>query len=228
MVFSCECLIVLLSIIQTIQKCKHNFPKNLIPYNQIPVRVFFSSFFLHVILSKRKYYFGKELFIDRADFVEQQVPKFFRFYPGNEVRLMGAYILKCESFEKDETGKVTTIYCTYDPETKSGSGCTRKVKGTIHWVNAKHAKLVECRLSENLIDEETAEEVEGQERATDGYKINPNSKQVLENCYVEDIDFDSNERYQFVRNGYFCLDSDSTEDKLVFNRTISLKETKKV
>lgn len=128
----------------------------------------------------------------------------------------------------DDNGKVTTIYCTYDPETKSGSGCTKKVKGTIYWVNANHSKQVECRLFENLIDEESAEEVEGQEHATEGYKINPNSKQVLDNCFVEDIDFDVNERYQFVLNGYFCLDSDSIKDKLVFNRTISLKETKKV
>ncbi|MBE7082892.1 MAG: glutamine--tRNA ligase/YqeY domain fusion protein [Clostridiales bacterium] len=177
---------------------------------------------------KRTYYFGKELLIDRADFSEFQIPKYFRFYPGNEVRLMGAYILKCESFEKDENGKVTTIYCTYDPETKSGSGCTKKVKGTIHWVNPKHAHKIECRLFENLIDEESAEEVEGQERATDGYKINPNSKIVLEDCYVEDIDFDFEERYQFVRNGYFCLDQDSRPEKLVFNRTITLKDTKKV
>ncbi len=177
---------------------------------------------------KRIYYFGKEVLIDRADFMEEQVPKYFRFYPGNEVRLMGAYILKCESFDKDKNGKVTTIYCTYDPETKSGSGSTKKVKGTIHWVNPNHAKKVECRLFENLIDEESASEVEGQEHATEGYKINPNSKQVLNNCYVEDIAFDENERYQFVRNGYFCLDTDSTQDKLVFNRTITLKETKKV
>ncbi|MBO7526883.1 MAG: glutamine--tRNA ligase/YqeY domain fusion protein [Clostridia bacterium] len=177
---------------------------------------------------KRKYYFGKEILIDRADFVEEQIPKYFRFYPSNEVRLMGAYILKCEDYEKDENGNVSTIYCTYDPETKSGSGSTKKVKGTIHWVNPNHAKCVECRLFENLIDEDSAEEVEGQERATNGFKINPNSKQVLSNCYVEDIDFDKDERYQFVRNGYFCLDKDSTKEKLVFNRTITLKETKKV
>lgn len=177
---------------------------------------------------KRKYFFGKEILIDRADFATEKLPKYFRFYPGNEVRLMGAYILKCESFDEDENGKVTTIYCTYDPETKSGSGSTKKVKGTIHWVNPKHAKCIECRLFENLIDEESAEEVEGQERAVEGFKINPNSKVILDNCYVEDIDFDFDERYQFVRNGYFCLDKDSTKDRLVFNRTITLKETKKV
>jgi len=177
---------------------------------------------------KRKYYFGKVSYIERSDFVKEQTPKFFRFYPGNEVRLMGAYILKCESFETDENGNVTTIYCTYDKDTKSGSGCTKKVKGTIHWVNPNHAKQVQCRIFENLIDEESEKEVEGQEHATDNYKINPNSKVVLNNCYVEDLDFNFEERYQFVRNGYFCLDTDSTDEKLVFNRTISLKETKKV
>lgn len=177
---------------------------------------------------KRTYYFAKELYIDRADFVTEQIPKFFRFYPGNEVRLMGAYILKCESYEKDQNGKVTTIYCTYDPDTKSGSGSTKKVKGTIHWINPNHAKLVECRIFENLIDEDSAEDVEGQERATKDFKINPNSKIVLPECYVEDINFDKEERYQFVRNGYFCLDKDSTNQKLVFNRTIALKETKKI
>ena len=177
---------------------------------------------------KRKYYFGKHVLIDRADFEKEQIPKYFRFYPGNEVRLMGAYILKCEGYDQNENGFVTKIYCTYDPETKSGSGSTKKVKGTIHWVNPNHAKIIECRLFENLIDEQSAEEIEGQERATEGFKINPNSKIVLDKCYVEDIDFDSEERYQFVRNGYFCLDKDSSPKKLVFNRTITLKETKKV
>lgn len=176
--------------------------------------------------SSHKHYFAKELLIERSDFMEEPAPKYFRLAPDKEVRLKGAYIVKCTGFEKDETGNVTTVYCEYDKETKSGSECTRKVKGTIHWVNPKHSKQVEARLFENLIAEESLEEVEGQERAVDGYNLNPNSKQVISNCFVEDLDFLPSERYQFIRNGYFCLDKDSTDSKLVFNRTITLKDTK--
>ena len=122
---------------------------------------------------------------------------------------------------------MTTVYCEYDKDTKSGSDCTKKVKGTIHWVNAKYNKPAEIRLFENLVEEESADAVEGQEHAVDDYKINPNSITVIKG-FVEDIDYDNEERYQFIRNGYFCLDKDSTDEKLVFNRTITLKETKKV
>lgn len=175
----------------------------------------------------RTYKFGKELYIEREDFIKEAMPKFFRMYPGAEVRLKGAYIVKCTGYDEDENGNVTTVYCEYDKDTKSGSNCTKKVKGTIHWVNAKYNKPAEIRLFENLVEEESAEAVEGQEHAVDDYKINPNSFKVI-NGYVEDIDYDSEERYQFIRNGYFCLDKDTTEEKLVFNRTITLKETKKV
>lgn len=179
--------------------------------------------------TKRKYYFGKESLIEREDFIEQPNPKFYRLYVGAEVRLKGAYIIKCTGFDKDENGNVTTVYAEYEEGTKSGSECTKKVKGTIHWINPKHAKQVEVRLFENLVDEDSQEEVEGQEHATDNFKINPNSKIILNNCYVEDdVKYNYDDRYQFIRNGYFCLDKDSQDNHLVFNRTITLKDTKKI
>ena len=178
---------------------------------------------------ERTYYFGKHLLIEKEDFIKEPNPKFYRFYVGAEVRLKGAYIVRCTGFDEDENGNVTKVYCEYLPDTKSGSDCTKKVKGTIHWINPSHADKIEVRLFENLIDESSASDVEGQEHAVEGYKLNPNSKIVLENCYIEsglDVNFD--ERYQFIRNGYFCLDKDSTDGKMVFNRTITLKETKKI
>ncbi len=179
--------------------------------------------------TKRTYYFGKESYIEREDFITEPNPKFYRLYVGAEVRLKGAYIVKCTGFDQDENGNVTTVYAEYEEGTKSGSDCQKKVKGTIHWVNPNHAKKVEVRLFDNLVDEESQEEVEGQEHATDNFKINPNSLVVLDNAYVEDdVEFNFDDRYQFIRNGYFCLDKDTTNDKMVFNRTITLKDTKKV
>ena len=178
--------------------------------------------------TKRKYYFGRECYIEREDFITEPNPKFYRLYVGAEVRLKGAYIVKCTGFDQDENGNVTTVYAEYEEGTKSGSDCTKKVKGTIHWLNPKYSKLVEVRLFDNLVDEESQEEVEGQEHATDNFRINPNSKIVLENCYVEsDVEYTEEDRYQFIRNGYFCLDKDTTAEKMVFNRTITLKDTKK-
>ena len=176
----------------------------------------------------RKYYFGKECLIESEDFIKEPNPKFYRLYVGARVRLKGAYIVECTGFDEDENGNVTTVYANYIEGTKSGSDCQIKVKGTIHWINPSHAIKVEACLFENLVDEDSQEEVEGQEHATDNFKINPNSLKVLNNCYVEDgITYTKEERYQFIRNGYFCLDKDTTSEKLVFNRTITLKDTKK-
>ena len=160
--------------------------------------------------------------------MENPPKKYFRLFPGNEVRLMGAYFVKCVDFKKDENGKVTEIHCTYDPETKSGSGFTgRKVKGTIHWVAAKTAIPATVRLYENLIDEE-----KGVYNEEDGsMNLNPNSLTVLENCQLEPAfakakAYDS---FQFVRQGFFCVDShDSKPDALVFNRIVSLKSSFKL
>ena len=178
--------------------------------------------------TKRKYYFGRNLYVEAEDFMKEPVPKYHRLYPGNEVRLMGAYIVKCTGFDQDENGNVTCIYAEYDKDTKSGSGCTKKVKGTIHWINADRCKKVEVRLFENLTlpKEEENELAGGKEQgASDDVVINPNSLKVLDNAFVEDgVDFNFEDRYQFLRNGYFCLDKDTTSDKMVFNRTVSLKD----
>ncbi|WP_072525784.1 glutamine--tRNA ligase/YqeY domain fusion protein [Clostridium sp. Marseille-P3244] len=176
-------------------------------------------------LGTRKVPFGRELYIEREDFMEEPPKKYFRLFPGNEVRLMHAYFVKCESFVKDENGNVTEVHCTYDPETKAGSGFTgRKVKGTIHWVPAAHAQKAEVRLYENLIDEE-----KGVYNKEDGsLNLNPNSLKVIKEAYVEPSfegagPYDS---FQFVRNGYYCVDAhDSKPEHLVFNRIVSLKSS---
>ena len=172
--------------------------------------------------------FGRELYIERDDFMEEPPKKYFRLFPGNEVRLMYAYFVKCTSFEKDENGNVTVVHCTYDPATKAGSGFTeRKVKGTIHWVPAKEAVKAEVRLYENLVDEE-----KGVYNKEDGsLNLNPNSLTVLKNCYIEPAIAGAKayESFQFVRNGFFCVDyKDSKEDALVFNRIVSLKSSFKL
>ena len=179
--------------------------------------------------SKRTYTFGRELWIEREDFEITPPPKYHRLYVGNEVRLMGAYIVKCTGFDQDENGNVTCVYAEYDKDTKSGSGCTKKVKGTIHWVNANKCKQIEARLFENLtLPKEENELAGGKEQGADGeVLINPDSLKILDNAYVEDIDFNFDDRYQFVRNGYFCLDKDSSKDHLVFNRTVGLKDSYK-
>ncbi len=178
-------------------------------------------------MGTRKVPFSRELYIDREDFMEEPPKKYFRLFPGNEVRLMNAYFVKCESFIKDENGKVTEIHCTYDPETRSGSGFTgRKVKGTIHWVSAAHAVNAEVRLYENIIDEE-----KGKLNEDGTLNLNPNSLTVLKNCYIEESikNAKKEDSFQFVRQGYFCVDyKDTTDDKLVFNRIVSLKSSFKL
>ena len=178
-------------------------------------------------LGSRKIPFSRELYIEREDFMENPPKKYFRLFPGNEVRLMHAYFVKCESFVKDESGKVTEIHCTYDPETKAGSGFTgRKVKGTIHWVPAAQAITAQVRLYENIIDEE-----KGVYNEDGSLNLNPNSLTVVEKAYLEPAfagakAYDS---FQFVRNGFFCVDAkDSTKDNLVFNRIVSLKSSFKL
>ena len=178
-------------------------------------------------LGSRKVPFGRELYIEREDFMEEPPKKYFRMFPGNEVRLMGAYFVKCTGCEKDADGNVTVVHATYDPETKSGSGFEgRKVKGTIHWVAVPTAKKVECRLYENIVDEE-----KGKLNEDGSLNLNPNSLTVLPDCYVEPAlgEAESYDSFQFVRNGYFCVDcKDSTKEKPVFNRIVSLKSSFKL
>ena len=171
--------------------------------------------------------FGRELYIEREDFMEEPPKKYFRLYPGNEVRLLNAYFVTCTGCEKDENGNVTVVHCTYDPQTKGGNAPDgRKVKGTIHWVAKETALKAECRLYENLVDEEKGK------LNTDGtLNLNPNSLTVLKECYVEPSlkDAKAYDSFQFVRNGYFCVDcKDSTPEKPVFNRIVSLKSSFKL
>jgi len=178
-------------------------------------------------LGSRTMSFGKELYIERDDFMIEPPKKYFRLYPGNEVRLMGAYFVKCTSYELDEEGRVSVVHVEYDKETKSGSGFEgRKVKGTIHWVHAATAVKAECRLYENIVDEE-----KGKLDEEGNLNLNPNSLTVLKDCYIEGgiagcKKYDS---YQFLRNGYFCVDcKDSTDEKPVFNRIVGLKSSFKL
>ncbi len=178
-------------------------------------------------LGTRKVPFSRELYIEREDFMEEPPKKYFRMFPGNEVRLMNAYFVTCTGFEKDENGNITCVHCTYDPATRTGNVEGRKVKGTIHWVNAATAVRAEVRLYENLIDEE-----KGVYNEEDGsMNLNPNSITVLSDVYIEPSVAGSKayDSFQFVRNGFFCVDSkDSAPDALVFNRIVSLKSSFKL
>ena len=175
-------------------------------------------------LGSRMIPFSKELYIEREDFMIEPPKKYFRLFPGNEVRLMNAYFVKCVSYETDENGEVSVVHCTYDPETKSGSGFTgRKVKGTIHWVDASKAVPVEVRLFENIVDEE-----KGVYNEEDGsINVNPDSRKIV-TAYVEPdlAKAKAFESFQFVRNGFYCVDyKDSKEGAPVFNRIVSLKSS---
>lgn len=211
----------MMAVLDPVKLVIDNYPKGQIEYLDVPNNQ------ENEAMGTRKVPFGRVLYIEREDFMEEPPKKYYRLFPGNEVRLMSAYFVKCESFIKDENGKVTEIHCTYDPETKSGSGFTgRKVKGTIHWVEAGTALSVEARLYENLVDEE-----KGVYNEDGSLNLNPNSLTVLTNCYVEPefANAAADEKFQFVRNGYFCMDcKDSTKEHPVFNRIVSLKSSFKI
>ena len=164
--------------------------------------------------------FGRELYIDREDFMPEPPKKYFRLFPGNEVRLMGAYFVTCTGYETDADGNVTVVHATYDPATKGGECADRKVKGTIHWVSAATAVEVTTRLYENLIDEE-----KGVYNEDGSINLNPNSVTVLTSYAERSVaNAKAGDSFQFLRNGYFCVDSkDTTEERLVFNRICSLK-----
>ena len=173
--------------------------------------------------TKRKYKFGRELLIERSDFEITPPPKYHRLYVGNSVRLKGAYVVKCTGYDLNEDGSVKCVYAEYDPETKSGGTSTVKVKGTIHWLNEKYATPCEVRNYENLLAEE--DEGSTNERAiVNEYKINPNSIKVIKAFVESGINYSLDDRYQFIRNGFYCLDNkDSKADSLVFNRVVDLK-----
>lgn len=212
----------MMAVLDPIKLVIDNYPEDQIEYLDV------ANNLENEELGSRKVPFGRELYIERDDFMEEPPKKYFRLFPGNEVRLMHAYFVKCVDFEKDEEGNVTVVHCTYDPETKAGSGFTgRKVKGTIHWVPAAFAQQAEVRLYENLIDEE-----KGVYNKEDGsLNLNPNSLTVIKDAYVEPSfeGYGAYDSFQFVRNGYFCIDShDSGPEHLVFNRIVSLKSSFKL
>ena len=212
----------MMAVLDPIKLVIDNYPEDQIEYLDV------ANNLENEELGSRKVPFGRELYIERDDFMEEPPKKYFRLFPGNEVRLMHAYFVKCVDFEKDEEGNVTVVHCTYDPETKAGSGFTgRKVKGTIHWVPASFAQQAEVRLYENLVDEE-----KGVYNKEDGsLNLNPNSLTIIKEAYVEPSfeGYGAYDSFQFVRNGYFCIDShDSGPEHLVFNRIVSLKSSFKL
>ena len=175
-------------------------------------------------MGKRMLPFSREVYIEQDDFREVPPKKFYRLYPGNEVRLRYAYIIKCNEIVKNETGEVTELHCTYDPETKSGTGSTRSVKGTIHWVSALHAIKAEARLYDRLF---ITEDPSGDKEKDFKELINPNSLEILNNCLIEPslAKVKPGEKFQFERQGYFCVDPLSNDKRTIFNRTVPLRDS---
>ncbi len=209
----------LMAVLDPVKLVIDNYPERQEELLEIPMNLEVPE------MGSRKVAFGRELYIEREDFMEEPPKKYFRLFPGNEVRLMGAYFVTCTSFEKDADGKITCIHCTYDPEQKSGHE-TRKVKGTIHWVNAKTGFRATVRLYEQLIDQE-----KGKLNDDGTLNLNPNSLTVLTDCVLEPMLKDAKpyDSYQFVRNGFFCADShDSKPGAPVFNRIVGLKSSFKL
>ena len=210
-----------MAVLDPIKLIIDNYPEGETEYFEIPNNLENES------LGTRKVPFSRELYIERDDFMAEPVKKYFRLYPGNEVRLMNAYFVTCTSYETDGDGKVTCVHCTYDPETRQdGREIERKVKGTIHWVNAATAIGATVRLYENLIDEE-----KGVYNEDGSLNLNPNSRTIIDNCVLEPslANAKAYESFQFVRNGFFCVDyKDSKEGSLVFNRVVSLKSSFKI
>lgn len=173
-------------------------------------------------MGSRKISFSREIYIERDDFMEEPPKKYFRLFPGNEVRLRHAYFIKCNDYKKDENGNITEIYCTYDPATKSGTGFTeRKVKGTLHWVDANNCIDATVRLYDYMMEAEDYDKTNFLE------KLNPNSKIILDNCKLEKniMEYNIGDRFQFLRHGYFIIDRDSTPEHYVFNQIVSLKSS---
>ena len=211
----------MMAILDPIKLVIDNYPEGQVEYLEAPNNM------ENETLGTRKVPFGKELYIEREDFMVEPPKKYKRLYPGNEVRLMNAYFVTCVGYDTDEDGNVTAVHCTYDPASKGGNSPDgRKVKGTIHWVSAQDNVQAEVRLYENIIDEE-----KGVYNEDGSLNLNPNSLTVLKNCYVEKSlkDAKAYDSFQFVRNGFFCVDAkDSKEGALVFNRIVFLKSSFKL
>ncbi|MBO4395804.1 MAG: glutamine--tRNA ligase/YqeY domain fusion protein [Eubacterium sp.] len=208
----------MMAILDPIKVIIDNYPEGEIEYLEVPNNQ------ENPDLGTRQVPFGRELFIERGDFMIEPPKKYFRLFPGNEVRLMSAYFVTCVGYETDDEGNVTEVHVTYDPETKSGSGFNgRKVKGTIHWVEATSAKHAEIRLYENIVDEE-----KGVYNKDGSVNVNPDSLTVLKDCPIEPelANAKPGDKFQFMRTGFFCVDSrDTTPENIVFNRIVSLKSS---
>ena len=207
-----------MAVLNPVKLIIDNYPEGKVEYLDAPNNL------ENEALGSRQIPFERELYIEREDFMEEAPKKYFRLFPGNEVRLMNAYFVTCTGCVKDENGNVTEVHCTYDPETKCGSGFNaRKVKGTIHWVPASSAIKAQVRLYENIIDEE-----KGVYNEDGSLNLNPNSLTILNDCYLEPslAGVKAYDSFQFVRQGFFCVDAkDSRPDSLVFNRIVSLKSS---
>ena len=211
----------MMAVLDPVKVIIDNYPEGQVEYLEVDNNV------ENPELGKRKVPFTRELYVEREDFMEEPPKKYFRMFPGNEVRFMNAYFVKCNSCVKDENGNVTEIHCTYDPASKGGNSPDgRKVKGTIHWVSAEYGKQVTVRLYENIVNEEL-----GVYNEDGSLNLNPNSLTVLDNCVVEPelMNAKAYDSFQFVRNGFFCADcKDSKDGQPVFNRIVSLKSSFKL
>lgn len=209
---------VVMAVLRPLKLVITNYPEGQIEYMELENNPENES------LGKRTVPFSRELYIEQDDFMEVPAKKYFRLAPGKEVRLKGAYFVTCTDFVKDENGNITEVHCTYDPETKSGSGFDgRKVKGTLHWVNADTAVKADVRLYAPMM-------LDNPDDPNGDMIMNPDSIEVLKDCYIEPSvkDAKPGDKFQFMRNGYFCVDTkDTTDDKLVFNRIVSLKSNYK-
>ena len=207
----------MMAVLNPVKLVIDNYPEGQVEYMEVPNNQ------ENPELGTRKVPFTKELYIEREDFMEEPPKKYFRMFPGNEVRLMNAYFVTCTGCEKDENGNVTVIHATYDEETRGGNFTGRKVKGTIHWVAADTAAKAEVRLYENIVDEE-----KGVYNEDGSINVNPNSLTILKECYMEPAlkEAKPGDKFQFMRTGFFCVDTkDTTAEHMVFNRIVSLKSS---
>ena len=206
-----------MAVIKPLKVIIDNYPENQTEELEVEINP------LKPELGKRTVNFSKEIFVERDDFMIEPPKKYFRLFPGNEVRLKGAYFITCNSWETDEDGNVTCLHCTYDPATKGGdSPDGRKVKGTIHWVSAADGVPCEIRLYDRLFGSEDPF-VDGKENYLN--HLNPNSLEAITNCFVDVKNAKAGDTFQFMRHGYFCVDKSSTDEKLVFNRTVALNSS---
>lgn len=208
-----------MAVLRPLKVIIDNYPEDLIEEIELPVNQDKPE------LGTRTIRFSKEIYVEKEDFMIEPPKKYFRLFPGNEVRLRGAYFVKCVGYDTDENGEVTAVHCTYDPESKGGNSPDgRKVKGTLHWVSAKNSIDFEARLYDRLFNNPNPSD-----ESSGSFKdnLNPDSLTILEGCKLEDgvTDLKVGDTFQFMRQGYFCIDTTSTEDKIVFNRTVDLKSS---